>query len=501
MKELGQLFFAGVNGSEITPETESFIRGVKPGGIVLFTRNLQGPCVSGFVDSLKSLVRDACAIEPFIAIDHETGTVTRGSGLFSEFPGNYALGICDDRDLAYEQGLVMAEELTSIGVTVNFAPVVDLLTPASTKVMDTRLISSSPQTSTRMAAALAQGMRDGGVEPCAKHFPGLGSAAADTHLSLPLVKKNSVELAEDLEPFQSLINEGLSFVMTGHACYPCVSMAGDIPASLCPRIMKGLLRDKMSYNGIIITDDMYMGALDGSLIHERCERALKAGADMVLLCHPGEQIHQVSSKIELMLQDNGSRRLIEDKLSRIAVIKDGIMRKTRRNGNRPEKDPYGKAAVLSGRIAALALEKANPGLDDTLRLIVENKNSCGYLCAGAWRGTMAEEGRKDFFDTLFHEMRGLVPGLSQMSLEELGGGAAAVRVPHGFCILCVDERSGFDYSKIERLKYGDSGLIVFEILPSLSSARYCGPRVVFTGRMDINRKVFLQKLKSASQKK
>jgi beta-N-acetylhexosaminidase len=179
----------------------------------------------------------------------------------------------------------MGEELSSIGVDIDFAPVLDVLTNAANTVIGDRAFASDPQTVGLFGCAQARGLRAGGVIPCGKHFPGHGATLIDSHDDVPRDERSLDELNQtDLQPFRMAIAEGLEMIMTAHISYPALDT--EYPATLSRKIIEGLLRQQLGYQGVVVTDDLEMGAIvRHDAVEQAVVQALRAGADLLLICH------------------------------------------------------------------------------------------------------------------------------------------------------------------------------------------------------------------------
>lgn len=275
-----------VVGHELTADDRRRLLHPLTGGVILFTRNYASP------EQLRQLTAEIHALrEPtlVIAVDHEGGRVQRFRSGFTAIPPMRALGELFDghpqqaKQLAHETGFVLAAELRAHGVDLSFAPVLDLDHGASS-IIGNRAFHSTPNIVTELAAALMQGLKEGGMNAVAKHFPGHGHVRADSHLELPIDPRPYADLeAADLVPFERLIRSGLAAIMPAHVVYPEVDTQ---PASFSPVWLKRILRDELHFDGIIFSDDLSMeGARAMGAIAERAEAALTAGCDMILVCN------------------------------------------------------------------------------------------------------------------------------------------------------------------------------------------------------------------------
>jgi beta-N-acetylhexosaminidase len=323
---LGQVFFLGWQGQGLSADILRWIgtRGI--GGVKVFPRN---------VTDLTSLARDVVtmqtlagksrfAIPLFVATDQEGGWVRQIKDETSVSPGNLALGAAGEPGDAYRTGLFLGRELAAIGINMDFAPTADVYSNPEASVIGPRSFGSDPSAAGLLSAAYARGMRSAGVLCVAKHFPGHGSADQDSHGHLPKIDVSLGQLLErDLIPSRILIREDIPAIMTGHLAFPRI-LGSLKPASLSPFFLQSVLRDKLGFKGIVITDDMEMeGVLaDGLNTPSACRRALEAGNDMVLVSHtPATQ--ELAWKLLLAaLRTSGALRAsVRDSVKRILETK------------------------------------------------------------------------------------------------------------------------------------------------------------------------------------
>jgi beta-N-acetylhexosaminidase len=272
-------------GPTVLPEERAMLAHPLVGGVILFARNYEGP------EQLLQLTRDIHAVRSpplLIAVDHEGGRVQRFRDGFSRLPPARRIGQLFDTDraaglsAARSMGWLMAAELRAHGVDLSFAPTVDLDYGLNEAIGD-RALHPTAEATAQLAVAYMIGMREAGMAATAKHFPGHGAVVADSHVSLPVDRRELADLDQDLAPYRRLIANGLPGVMVAHILLPTEDAA---PASLSARWIRGVLRTDLNFQGAIFTDDLSMGAVAvGSGIVERCERALAAGCDMLLVCN------------------------------------------------------------------------------------------------------------------------------------------------------------------------------------------------------------------------
>lgn len=282
---LGPLM-VGLHGLEVTAEEREWLEHPLVGGVILFRRNVDSP---GQVAELARTLRGQRRPAPLLAVDQEGGRVQRLRRGMTELPPLGALGRLYERDpaqalsLAADHGWLMAAEVRATGLDLSFAPVVDL--DRGSTVIGDRAFHADPQAVSALAERYIGGMRRAGMAATAKHFPGHGSIAADSHHELPVDRRSLGDLmGADLVPFAHLIAHDLPGIMAAHVVYPDID---DLPASFSRTWLKDVLRDRLGYRGAVFSDDLCMaGAVGMGDVARRARRALEAGCDMALVCEP-----------------------------------------------------------------------------------------------------------------------------------------------------------------------------------------------------------------------
>jgi beta-N-acetylhexosaminidase len=280
--QAGQLLIMGFDGSEPTPGLRQMLVMLQPGGVILFARNILD--ASQTWDLLRAC-RETVETPMFVCVDMEGGTVDRLKTAIAPAPSAEAVAVTKDKKMFRCHGRLIGEEVRSLGFNTDFAPVLDLSFAASRSVLTSRTVSHDPKQAVIYAREFLKGLGEARVLGCGKHFPGLGEANLDTHQMLPLIPKPWKRIwAEDLYPYRALRRE-MAFVMVAHAAYPAVTKGG-IPASLSIKWITEILRRKIGYRSLVISDDLEMGGVQASApIDEAAVETLRAGADMFLVCH------------------------------------------------------------------------------------------------------------------------------------------------------------------------------------------------------------------------
>ncbi len=285
--KIGQLLFIGLQGLELTADEAKFMTENNIGGVTLFGRNLKSP------EQIHKLCSDLYSLKdkmpskmpPFIAIDMEGGRVHRLKAPFTQWPALGKLAALDSTSVAFKFANFMGVELRAMGINLDFAPCVDVLTNPANVLIGDRSFGSDPEFVAKMASALVRGYIKAGVIPCAKHFPGHGNTIIDSHEDLPIEDSDLSVLQErELIPFKKTFRARMDLAMTAHILYKKID--AKYPATLSPTIVKKLLREEMKYRGLIITDDLGMKALTKNFKKEEIPvLALQAGCDLLLYCN------------------------------------------------------------------------------------------------------------------------------------------------------------------------------------------------------------------------
>ncbi|HWI51873.1 MAG TPA: beta-N-acetylhexosaminidase [Symbiobacteriaceae bacterium] len=286
----GQLVMAGFQGTALPSDFARQVEEDGLSGIILFSRNLSGPAqIRRLTDQLQALTPDGLPM--LIATDQEGGIVARLSGIAgTDFPGNMALGAAHSPELAHAAALAAGRELLALGINMNLAPVLDVNNNPQNPVIGVRSYGEDPHLVAELGAAAIRGYQEAGVLACGKHFPGHGDTAVDSHLALPTVAHDRVRLDEvELVPFRAAVAAGVGAIMTAHVVFPAYEPDPARPATLSRPVLTGLLRDRLTFDGLVITDCMEMKAIaNGFGTVAAVVEAVKAGADLVLVSHTAQ---------------------------------------------------------------------------------------------------------------------------------------------------------------------------------------------------------------------
>ena len=317
--QVGQLLIMGFDGTSLSQRLRVMLEALEPGGIILFKRNLED---GEQTYSLLSGAQKVGAMPMFRCVDMEGGTVDRLREVIAPVPSVAEVAATGSKRLFRRHGRLLGEEVRALGFNTDFAPVFDLRLGPSENVLGSRTVSAKPKQTIAYARAFLRGLRDSKVLGCGKHFPGLGEASLDSHNDLPVIDKPWKRLwKEDLAPYRKLRRE-VPFVMVAHAAYPQVT--GDrTPASLSRKWMGDILRRKIGYRGLIITDDLDMGGvLAAASIEDAAVETLRAGADMFLVCQKEESVRRAfEAVLKRAESDKKFASLVREKARRVVNVK------------------------------------------------------------------------------------------------------------------------------------------------------------------------------------
>jgi beta-N-acetylhexosaminidase len=292
--DAGQLLIVGFEGTAMSPRLASLLRRVQPAGVILFARNIKT------AGQTWQLLRDCqkCVSTPlFTCVDLEGGKVDRFRDLLGPTPSAAEVFATGDGKLFRKHGQIIAENCRALGFNVDFAPVLDLAFEASRNVMSSRVVSADPRETVIYAREFLLGLKTAGVLGCGKHFPGLGEGTLDSHHELPVIQKPLKKMwDEDLLPYRTLRSQ-LPMVMVSHAAYPLVTK-DQTPASLSKIWITDILRKRVGYRNLIVSDDLEMGGvLSAAPVGEASVQFIRAGGDLCLVCHREDYVEQAYEQL------------------------------------------------------------------------------------------------------------------------------------------------------------------------------------------------------------
>jgi len=331
-QQVGQFFFIGLTGTEVDAEARELIEEIKPGGIILFGRNIESP------PQVRKLLDDARALVPtplLCGIDQEGGLVDRLREVFPSMPSARALRQHGDLAGVRTLGQITGEILRMLGFDINFAPVMSIITKERSQLTNglySRSFGSSPGEVLGYTTVYMRGLQGTGCLGCLKHFPGIGAGAVDSHIEMPLVPLSRDDLlAQDLAPYIELFqraDDRVRVVMVSHGGFPNIDIkhgtTGGLiePASISSRIVSKLLREELGYKHLVVTDDLEMGAIAKQFeIEDASVRAFDAGEDMLLICATPETIRRGYRGLLKAAKKHVSERRMQASLKRIAATK------------------------------------------------------------------------------------------------------------------------------------------------------------------------------------
>jgi beta-N-acetylhexosaminidase len=283
-RDIGQYLIGSLPGMSIPVELRSLAREFDLGGVILFSRNIESPeQVAELAAESEALGRE---LPGWVSVDQEGGRVARLKEPFTRWPPMATLGRAGEQSekLAERFATALANELLAVGITLDYAPVLDIHTNPKNPVIGDRALAERAEDVAKLGRVIIRTLQGAGVAACGKHFPGHGDTSTDSHVELPLVEHPPDRLrAIEFEPFRAAVAERVAFIMTAHVLVP--SFDEHRPASLSPDIVQALLRDELKYEGVIVSDDLEMKAISGRHdVPDAAVDAIRAGCDAVLVC-------------------------------------------------------------------------------------------------------------------------------------------------------------------------------------------------------------------------
>jgi len=319
MSEIGQLLIVGFDGAEMTSRLKSLLKRLQPAGVILFARNIKN------VGQTWQLVRDCqkcVSAALFTCVDLEGGLVDRFRDVLGPTPPAAEVFATGDRKLFRRHGQIIGQNCRALGFNLNFAPALDLAFVASRPVLGSRVVSANPLETVAYAREFLAGLRSAGVLGCGKHFPGLGEGKLDSHHQLPVIKKELKKLwSEDLLPYR-MLRAQLPMVMISHAAYPSVTR-DQTPASLSNKWITDILRKRIGYRNLIVSDDLEMGAvLSAAPVGGAAVEFVRAGGDICLICHHADRVAEAyGALVKTAERDAKFARRVHESTQRILAFK------------------------------------------------------------------------------------------------------------------------------------------------------------------------------------
>ncbi|MDT0124989.1 beta-N-acetylhexosaminidase [Paenibacillus sp. RRE4] len=328
--KIGQMLLCGFHGTEPEGEIEKLLGDYPIGGIVYFARNVVSPeQVERLSGGLQNIAQASGNVPLWIAIDQEGGMVARITEGIALIPGQMAIAAAGSVQDAYAAARISGAELQSMGINMNFAPVLDVNNNASNPVIGVRSFGESAEKVADFGAASIAGFQQAGIAATAKHFPGHGDSDTDSHLDLPVITHDRTRVDQvELVPFRVAIAEGVDAMMSAHIYFPALEPER-LPVTLSHSVLTGLLRKELGYEGMILTDCMEMkaiathyGTVDAAVM------AVEAGADMVLISHTAQlQVGAFEALMNAVKSGRISERRIDESVKRLLTykMKRGLM--------------------------------------------------------------------------------------------------------------------------------------------------------------------------------
>ncbi len=355
--QAARLFTVGFYGKALTDDLNRLVaRGV--GGVIFFSRNVGLP--AEVIETTNAIKRSA-GRPLFLALDQEGGPVARLKQGFTELPPMRAVGATGSAALAREVGALIGREVRAVGFDMNYAPVLDIDTNPANPIIAARSFGRSPELVSELGVALAAGLESAGVAACGKHFPGHGDTSQDSHLELPRLPHSLERLEQvELKPFAAAVKAGIPSLMTAHVIFEPLDAVN--PATMSRAVLHGLLREKMGYDGMIVTDDIEMRAIaDHYGVEETVVRGLNAGVDHFLCCHTADLAHRAIEAVIRAVEDGTvSREVLAAANRRIAAFG--------RRYARPAQDEIDLSCIRSEAHLAL-IERVVRGVDPAATVI------------------------------------------------------------------------------------------------------------------------------------
>jgi beta-N-acetylhexosaminidase len=391
---LGQVLMFGYPTEGVDPNIINWIHDEGLGGVKIFGWNANNLVVlAETVGRYQSTARSGrFGVPLLVATDQEGGWVRHVKGESSVTPGNMALGADNLPYDAWMTGLLLGRELAAVGVNMNFAPTIDVFVDPKADVIGPRAFMADPQMTGIMGLSFARGHEETGVISTAKHFPGHGDTEQDSHGTLPRVTADLETLmARDLVPYRIMIAGGVPAIMAGHLAFPSIT-GNEIPATLSKALLTGLLRDKLGFEGVAITDDLFMrGArTDGAPLHEVCYRSLRAGADILLVSQGEDDFRSIHNRlITEMTEDDEFNERVREAARRVLKMKAVWLKRPDGVPLNPDPD---NVVVPSDGAPEFFLEQATRSITlvNDARFPVPPQNAGDVLLAGSYNDFFTE---------------------------------------------------------------------------------------------------------------
>jgi len=324
-RQAGQIAIAGFRGHSIPPELKSLAREFDLGGVIYFARNIDSPeQVAELSREAQELARE---LPLWVSVDQEGGRVARLKSPFTVWPAMHTLGRSGDVALAERFARALAAELKAVGISLDYTPVLDVLTNPQNPVIGDRALAERADDVARLGTAIIRTLQGEGIAACGKHFPGHGDTSVDSHFELPLVEHPPDRLdAVELLPFRAAIQADVASIMTAHILIPALDQS--VPATLSSTIVDVLLKRTLGYGGLVLSDDLEMKAISGRYgMAEATVMAIRAGCDAVLMCGEDQdaQARAIEAVIRAVEDESLPLKRAEDALARHRRVKERFL--------------------------------------------------------------------------------------------------------------------------------------------------------------------------------
>ena len=361
---VGERLMIGLPGPDLDDAAIRTFRDTRAGGVILYRRNFESAVQHC---ALLRRLEEALGRRLLVATDHEGGRIVMQRQAVTIFPDNLAAATAGDDAFVARQGLIEARELRRLGIDLNLGPVLDVLTDRYSPNIGIRSYGKDPRVVARYGVARLTGMQTGGLSAFAKHFPGKGHAPLDAHLRLPTIESAWDEMhAVHLPPFHEAIAAGVDAIMTSHPVYQKLDPTG-VPATFSRVIVEDYLRSEIGYRGVIVSDDLEMGAVTETCpIGDAAVRAVAAGHDLLLVCHtePAQRA-AASALVDAYRSGALPRAALEASAERVHRLRE--RRTVRFEGGPPGVERDGR--TLASAIATRAVTVVRPGTPDFRRAL------------------------------------------------------------------------------------------------------------------------------------
>ena len=319
--KIGQMILAGISGTTMDANAKKLISQFHVGGIIFYKNNFETPAQTvQLVNQLKA--GNSSSLPLLLGVDQEGGSVTRLPGGLVNFPPNKQIGQVNNPEFSYKVGTLLGQELKEFGLNLDFAPVLDINSNPNNPVIGDRSFGNNSEIVSKLGIQTMKGIQSQNVITTIKHFPGHGDTSVDSHLDLPIVNKSLKELKElELIPFERAINQGADVVMVAHILLPQLDKTN--PGSMSKAVMTDLLRKQLGFTGVIITDDMTMGAITEHFdIGKASVESVKAGSDIILVGHDYNNVVKIISSLKTAVQNGEiSEQRLNESIERIIQLK------------------------------------------------------------------------------------------------------------------------------------------------------------------------------------